>query len=76
MDYLIAIFGLGLIVTFIVIVGLVRAAEFAKQRHCVLDVKAIKFPTLCPGFEKGQGGKISGRSHSFLIEESRIATLA
>ncbi len=30
MDYLIAIFGLGLIVTFIVIVGLVRAAEFAK----------------------------------------------
>ncbi len=31
MDYLIAIFGLGLIVTFIVIVGLVRAAEFAKS---------------------------------------------
>lgn len=30
MDYLIAIFGLGLIVTFVVIVGLVRAAEFAK----------------------------------------------
>ena len=30
MDYLIAIFGLGLIVAFIVIVGLVRAAEFAK----------------------------------------------
>ncbi len=31
MDYLIAIFGLGLIVTFIVIVGVIRAAEFAKS---------------------------------------------
>ena len=30
MDYLICIFLLGLIVTFIVIVGLARAAEFAK----------------------------------------------
>ena len=30
MEYLIAIFLLGLIVTFIVIVGLARAAEFAK----------------------------------------------
>ena len=31
MDYLIAIFGLGLIVTFIVTVGVIRAAEFAKS---------------------------------------------
>lgn len=31
MDYLIAIFGLGLIVAFVVFVGLVRAAEFAKS---------------------------------------------
>ena len=31
MDYVIAIFGLGLIVTFIVSVGLLRAAEFAKS---------------------------------------------
>lgn len=30
MDYLICIFFLGLIVTFIVVVGLARAAEFAK----------------------------------------------
>ena len=30
MDYVICIFLLGLIVTFIVIVGLARAAEFAK----------------------------------------------
>lgn len=30
MEYLIAIFGLGLIVTFVVFVGLVRAEEFAK----------------------------------------------
>ncbi len=30
MDYLIVIFLLGLIVTFVVIVGLARAAEFAK----------------------------------------------
>ena len=30
MDYLICIFLLGLIVTFIVVVGLARAAEFAK----------------------------------------------
>ncbi len=30
MDYLICIFLLGLIVTFVVIVGLARAAEFAK----------------------------------------------
>ncbi len=30
MDYLICIFLLGVIVTFIVIVGLARAAEFAK----------------------------------------------
>ena len=41
MDYVIAIFGLGLIVTFVVIVGLVRAAEFAKsqtsERDRVLD---------------------------------------
>ena len=31
MDYVIVIFGLGLIVTFVVFVGLVRAAEFAKS---------------------------------------------
>ena len=31
MDYLICIFLLGLIVTFIVVVGLARAAEFAKS---------------------------------------------
>ena len=31
MDYLIAIFLLGLIVTFIVVVGLARAAEFARS---------------------------------------------
>ena len=31
MEYLIVIFGLGLIVTFVVFVGLVRAAEFAKS---------------------------------------------
>ncbi len=30
MDYLICIFLLGVIVTFIVVVGLARAAEFAK----------------------------------------------
>ncbi len=30
MDYLISIFLLGLIVTFVVIVGLARAAEFSK----------------------------------------------
>lgn len=30
MDYVICIFLLGLIVTFVVIVGLARAAEFAK----------------------------------------------
>jgi hypothetical protein len=30
MDYVIAIFLLGLIVTFIVVVGLARAAEFAR----------------------------------------------
>ena len=30
MDYLICIFFLGLIVTFIVVVGMARAAEFAK----------------------------------------------
>lgn len=30
MDYVIGIFGLGLIVTFIVVIGLLRAAEFAK----------------------------------------------
>ena len=30
MDYLICIFLLGLIVTFVVVVGLARAAEFAK----------------------------------------------
>ncbi len=33
MDYLIAIFGLGLIVTFIVTVGVIRAAEFAKSEE-------------------------------------------
>ncbi len=32
MDYVIAIFGLGLIVTFVIVVGLVRAAEFAKSQ--------------------------------------------
>lgn len=31
MDYVICIFLLGLIVTFIVVVGLARAAEFAKN---------------------------------------------
>ncbi len=31
MEYLICIFLLGLIVTFIVVVGLARAAEFAKR---------------------------------------------
>ena len=31
MDYLIPIFGLGLIVTFVVVVGLARAAEFARS---------------------------------------------
>ena len=30
MDYIICIFLLGLIVTFVVVVGLARAAEFAK----------------------------------------------
>jgi hypothetical protein len=30
MDYIIAIFLLGLIVTFVVVVGLARAAEFAR----------------------------------------------
>ncbi len=32
MDYLICIFLLGLMVTFIVVVGLARAAEFAKAQ--------------------------------------------
>lgn len=31
MEYLIAIFGLGLIVTFVVVVGLVQAREFVKS---------------------------------------------
>ncbi len=40
MDYVIAIFLLGVIVTFIVIVGLARAAEFAKTEtatHLEID---------------------------------------
>ena len=40
MDYLICIFLLGLIVTFVVIVGLARAAEFARSesaRHLEID---------------------------------------
>ena len=40
MDYVIAIFLLGLIVTFVVIVGLARAAEFAKAesaQHLEID---------------------------------------
>lgn len=40
MDYVICIFLLGLIVTFIVIVGLARAAEFAKAesaQHLEID---------------------------------------
>ncbi len=32
MDYLIAIFLLGLIVTFVVVVGLARAAEMAREQ--------------------------------------------
>ncbi len=40
MDYVICIFLLGLIVTFVVIVGLARAAEFAKtesSQHLEID---------------------------------------
>ena len=40
MDYVICIFLLGLIVTFIVVVGLARAAEFAKREsaeHLEID---------------------------------------
>lgn len=40
MDYVICIFLLGLIVTFIVVVGLARAAEFAKSEsatHLEID---------------------------------------
>ncbi len=40
MEYLIAIFILGVIVTFVVVVGLARAAEFAKtesSRHLEVD---------------------------------------
>ncbi len=40
MDYVICIFLLGLIVTFIVIVGLARAAEFSKAesaQHLEID---------------------------------------
>ncbi len=40
MEYLICIFLLGLIVTFVVIVGLARAAEFAKAEtaeHLEID---------------------------------------
>lgn len=40
MDYLIAIFLLGVIVSFVVIVGLARAAEFSKKesaRHLEID---------------------------------------
>ena len=43
MDYLIVIFLLGVIVTFIVIVGLARAAEFSKKesaRHLEIDSRA------------------------------------
>ena len=40
MDYVICIFLLGLIVTFVVVVGLARAAEFAKAesaQHLEID---------------------------------------
>ncbi|MEP6955575.1 MAG: hypothetical protein ABI883_02025 [Chthoniobacterales bacterium] len=40
MDYVICIFLLGLIVSFVVIVGLARAAEFARaesSRHLEID---------------------------------------
>ena len=51
MDYIICIFLLGLIVTFIVIVGLARAAEFAKAESAErLEIDSVpenweKFPT-------------------------------
>jgi len=42
MDYLICIFLLGLIVTFVVVVGLARAAEFAKADSAErLEVDAV-----------------------------------
>ncbi len=42
MDYVICIFLLGLIVTFVVIVGLARAAEFAKAESAEhLQIDAI-----------------------------------
>ncbi len=40
MDYAISIFLLGVIVTFVVVVGLARAAEFSKKesaRHLEID---------------------------------------
>ncbi len=42
MDYIIVIFLLGLIVTFIVIVGLARAAEFAKAESATrLEIDSV-----------------------------------
>lgn len=39
MEFIIAIFGLGLIVTFVVFIGLARAAEFAKTEASDLTRK-------------------------------------
>ncbi len=42
MDYVIVIFLLGLIVTFIVIVGLARAAEFARAESATrLEIDSV-----------------------------------
>ncbi|MBA2622934.1 MAG: hypothetical protein H0U88_04850 [Chthoniobacterales bacterium] len=42
MDYIICIFLLGLIVTFVVVVGLARAAEFAKAESAErLEIDAV-----------------------------------
>ncbi len=42
MDYVISIFLLGLIVTFVVVVGLARAAEFAKAESAErLEIDSI-----------------------------------
>ena len=37
MDYAIAIFGFGLIVTFLVFIGLIRAAEYSKSEAARLS---------------------------------------